>query len=125
MENTPPPSAAPGEKSPVLLGLTDKALDRRDRHADEYVREIHDERLREIISNQSIIFTTVIPEPFKAWEASTHKHLKTPIYSLLSPSLIFRTDETSRLSGVRQKRPAEIEKLSRKFGERNFRQGQF
>ena len=49
----------------ILDVVTDKALDRRDRHSDEYVREIHDERLREIISNQSITLTTVIPEPFK------------------------------------------------------------
>ena len=55
------------EMSEGMLGVvTDKALDRRDRHSDEYVREIHDERMREIISNQSIILTAVIPEPFKA-----------------------------------------------------------
>ena len=29
----------------ILDVLTDKALDRRDRHFDDYVREIHDERL--------------------------------------------------------------------------------
>ena len=34
----------------ILDAVTDKSLDRRDRHFDEYVREIHDKRLREIIS---------------------------------------------------------------------------
>ena len=65
------------EMSELILDvLTDKALDRRDRHFDEYVREIHEERLRELTSNQSIMLTTVIPEPFRVWEASTHTHLK-------------------------------------------------
>ena len=39
----------------ILDVVTDKAPDRRDRHSDEYIREIHDERMREIIGNQSII----------------------------------------------------------------------
>ena len=56
----------------ILEIVTDKALDRRDRHSDEYVREIHDERLREIIKEQNRILITVIPEPFKVWAATTH-----------------------------------------------------
>ena len=92
----------------------------------EYVGEIHDERLREIISDRSITLTTVIPESFKVWAASTHTHLKRPLFIACSPrGVIFIMDDTSGLSAVRQKKPAEIEKLSRKFGERNIRQGQF
>ena len=67
----------------ILDVLTDKTLDRRDRHFHEYAREIHDERLREIISNQSIILTTVIPEPFRGLGSFNHTSQKTPIYRLL------------------------------------------
>ena len=94
----------------ILDVLTDKAPDRSDGHFDEYVRECHDGRLREIISDQSIILTTGIPEPFRVWEASAHTHLKRPQFIACSlRGVIFITDETSGLLAVRQKKPADIE----------------